>query len=123
MRDCTKIQAWVAADDLAVAVYSLTERYPSEEKYGITSQLRRAAVSVAANIAEGSARQGAKEWLHFLHIARGSLAETHYLLHLSARLGYSRVDSHADVAALAVQTFRILHGLIKSVEREARLKT
>src|SRR4051812_37593189 len=106
MRDYTKIKAWVAADDLAVAVYSLTERFPVEEKYGITSQLRRAAVSVAANIAEGSARQSAKEWLHFLHIARGSLAETHYLLHLSARLSYSGGNAHANAAALAVQAFR-----------------
>lgn len=82
-RDFKKIKAWQYADDLAVLVYSKTKSFPREELYGITSQLRRAAVSVPTNIAEGASREHKKEYVHFLYIARGSIAETEYLLHLA----------------------------------------
>ncbi len=82
-RDFKNIKAWQYADDLAVLAYSKTRSFPKEELYGITSQLRRAVVSVPANIAEGANREHKKEYLHFLYIARGSMAETEYLLHLS----------------------------------------
>jgi four helix bundle protein len=82
------IKAWKYADDLVLSIYSVTKCFPKEEIYGITSQLRRSAVSVAANIAEGATRQNKKEYLHFLYIAKASLAEVDYLLHLSERLKY-----------------------------------
>ena len=88
MRDYRKIQAWQEADELAVAVYKATAEFPREELYGLTSQLRRAVVSVAANIVEGSARGTQKDYLHFLHMARGSLSEVQYLIHLAGRLSY-----------------------------------
>jgi four helix bundle protein len=87
-RDFTKIRAWQLADDLTVAVYHCTKSFPREELYGLTSQLRRAASSVPANIAEGSNRASKKNYLRFLSIAAGSLAETKYFLHLSGRLDY-----------------------------------
>jgi four helix bundle protein len=68
MRDYTKIEAWKLADDLTVAVYQATHSFPREEIYGITSQLRRAACSVPANIVEGSSRESQKDYLHFLYI-------------------------------------------------------
>ena len=73
MRDYRKIDAWKLADDLTVAIYQLTRVFPKEELYGLTSQLRRAACSVPANIAEGSARESQKEYLHFagMSITRG----------------------------------------------------
>ena len=74
MRDFRKIKAWALADDLAVAVYDVSKSFPREEIYGITSQIRRAASSVAANIVEGASRESAKDYAHFLQIARGSLA-------------------------------------------------
>jgi four helix bundle protein len=120
VRDYRKIKAWIAADDLVVAVYALSRTHPADEKYGITAQLRRAAVSVPTNIAEGSARDSVREWLHFLHIARGSLTETQYLLHLAGRLNLGSDDSRQTALGLARQTFRLLHGLIRSVERESR---
>jgi four helix bundle protein len=81
-------KAWQRSDDLAVAVYRATGRFPREERYGLTKQMRNAAVSVAANIAEGYGRRTVRDLLHFLYQARGSLNEVEYFIHLSHRLGY-----------------------------------
>ena len=119
MRDYTKIEAWRLADDLNVAVYERTRLFPKDEVYGLTSQLRRASYSVPANIVEGSSRESKKDYLHFLYIARGSLSEAQYFIHLAGRLGYL---SSEEVASLHGQTkvaFGCLHGLIQAVEKEA----
>lgn len=118
MRDYTKIEAWKTGDDLAVSIYQLTRDFPREELYGITSQLRRAAVSVPTNIAEGSARESKREYLHFLTIARGSLSEVQYLVDLTAQLGYGTEVTHATTVEKVQHSFRCLHGLIKAVEKE-----
>jgi len=119
MRDYTKIEAWKRSDDLTVAIYERTRTFPKEEIYGLTSQLRRATYSVPANVVEGSARESKRDYLHFLCIARGSLSETQYFLHLSHRLGYLS-DSHYQILGEQVKvTFRCLHGLIQAVERES----
>ena len=70
MRDFRKLVAWQKADALVITIYELTKTFPDVERYGLTSQIRRAAVSVPANIAEGSGRQTLKEFQHFLHTAR-----------------------------------------------------
>jgi four helix bundle protein len=119
MRDYTKIEAWRLADDLTVAIYESTRCFPKEEIYGLTSQLRRAAYSVPANIVEGASRESKKDYLHFLYIARGSLSEAQYFIHLAQRLRYLTPD---DAEALRQQTkitFACLHGLIRAVEKEA----
>lgn len=119
MRDYTKIEAWRLADDLTLALYERTRSFPREEIYGLTSQLRRAAYSVPANIVEGSSRESKKDYLHFLYIARGSLSETQYFIHLARRLDYF---SSQEADALQEQTkitFACLHGLIRAVEKEA----
>lgn len=77
MRDHTKLRAFELADELAVAIYRLTCDFPKEEIYGLTSQMRRAAVSVPSNIIEGAARASEAEYLRFLEIAFGSLRELH----------------------------------------------
>ncbi len=74
-RNHRSLNAWQQAMELVVAVYQATSKFPQNEQYGLTSQLRRAAVSVPANIAEGAARNGSKEFLHFLGIASGSLSD------------------------------------------------
>src|SRR3954469_25199924 len=112
MRDYTKIDAWRLADDLAVGVYARTRLFPKEEMYGLTSQLRRASYSVPANIVEGASRESKKDYLHFLYIARGSLSEAQYFIHLARRLDYLSLK---DSDALREQTklaFACLHGLI-----------
>ena len=122
MRDYTKINAWKAADDLTVAVYELTRNYPREEIYGLTNQLRRAAYSVPGNIAEGSARHSLKDYLHFLYIARGSLSEVQYFIHLSHRIEYLSAKDYNTLAEQIHGTFARLHGLIKAVEKESAKK-
>ena len=118
MRDYTKIDAWKLADNLTVAIYERTRAFPREEVYGLTSQIRRAAYSVAANIVEGSSRESKKDYLHFLYIARGSLSETQYFVHLACRLGYVSREEADQFHSQTKQAFGCLHGLIKAVERE-----
>jgi four helix bundle protein len=118
MRDYTKIEAWKLTDDLTVRIYQSTRSFPKDELYALTSQLRRASYSVPANIVEGSSRESKKDYLHFLYIARGSLSETQYFIHLAHRLGYV---SFEDAEALRDETkraFGCLHALIQAVERE-----
>src|SRR5215475_9980773 len=95
MRDYTKIEAWRLADDLIVSVYERTRSFPREEVYGLTSQLRRAAYSVPANIVEGASRESKKDYLHFSYIARDSLSETQYFIHLARRLDYLSLQEEA----------------------------
>jgi four helix bundle protein len=83
-----KLEVWKIADDLAFQVYMATKSFPKEEIYGITSQIRRAALSVPTNIIEGYSRKGDKELARFISVSLGSLAETKYLLYFSNRLGY-----------------------------------
>ncbi len=92
MRDHTKLRAFTLADEVAVSVYQLTAEFPKEELYGLTAQMRRAAVSVPSNIVEGCARDSQADYLRFLNIAFGSLRELHYQLGLSVRLGFSNED-------------------------------
>ena len=119
-RNFKNIKAWQYADDLAVFVYSKTKSFPKEELYGITSQLRRAVVSIPTNIAEGANREHKKEYLHFLYIAMGSMAETEYLLHLSRRLEYLEDDEYKKLEDLRKESARTLYGLINSVKKETK---
>ena len=87
-RNHRNLRAWQQAVELVSAIYHLTASFPEAERYGLTSQMRRAAVSVPANIAEGAARSGTKELLHFLSISSGSLSELDTLAELAAKLGF-----------------------------------
>ena len=122
-RDFTKIRAWEYADDLCVQIYQVTKQFPKDELYGLTSQLRRAAVSVAANIAEGAGRQTKKDYLHFLYMARGSLSEVRYHLHLSRRLSYVPHEASSRLEKQRAQAAATLQGLISAVEKEANSKS
>ena len=119
MRDFTKIEAWKLADDHAVAIYEHTKSFPKEEMYGLTSQMRRASYSVPANIVEGSSRESNKDYLHFLYIARASLSETQYFIHLARRLGYLAESDAEQLNGQMKKVFACLHGLIKAVAKES----
>jgi four helix bundle protein len=93
----SKLEVWKLSDDLAFEVYKVTKFFPKEEIYGITSQIRRAALSVPTNIVEGYSRKGDKELSRFINISLGSLAETKYLLYFSNRLEYFDKDSYNEL--------------------------
>jgi four helix bundle protein len=100
---------------LVKQAYLLTQPFPKEEIYGITSQIRRAAVSVAANIAEGQARSTTGEFRQFLGIARGSLAELETLLELSRDLCFTSTQTLEPVLTACGEVGRLLNGLLKSL--------
>lgn len=102
--------------ELVVSVYSVTATFPQHEQYGLVSQLRRAAVSVPANIAEGAARNGSKEFLHFLGIASGSLSELDTLIDLARQLGY--VGNTEELNAKVDDVSGLVMGLASSIRRK-----
>ncbi len=118
MRDYKKIIAWQRAHELTLRLYKEAQSFPSEEKFGLTSQLRRAAYSVAANIVEGSGRGTKREYCRFLQIAYASLKEAEYFLLLARDLAYLEAEVHAELSELVNGTFAPLQGLMKSVEKE-----
>ncbi len=115
MRDHTKLKAFQLADELAMQVYIVTRAFPREELFGLTMQMRRAAVSAASNIVEGCARNTEADYIHFLDIAYGSARESQYQLSLAMRLGY--VPASASVLALSEQTTKVLNGLIRALRK------
>jgi four helix bundle protein len=119
VRDYKNIKAYKLADALAIDVYRATKYFPKEEAYGLTSQLRRAAVSVPANIVEGASRNHKRDYLQFLYIARGSIAETEYLLDLASRLGYIKSIELEKMDQIRKEAAKTLFGLICSVEKES----
>jgi four helix bundle protein len=115
MRDHTKLRAFELADEVAVLVYRVTAGFPREALYGLTSQMRRAAVSLPSNIVEGCARDSQADYLRFLYIAFGSLRELHYQLSLSKRLGFLRNQDSSLLEAKIVETEKVLNGLIRAL--------
>lgn len=107
------LDAWKEAMTLVTATYQLTQAFPKEELYGMTAQMRRAAISIPSNLAEGAARTGRKEFAQFLNVARGSLSELETQLLISVNLGY--VDRSHSVFALVDKVSRLITGLHKKV--------
>ena len=105
------LKVWEKSHDLVLEVYKVTQQFPTNEKFGLTSQIRRSAVSVAANIAEGSKRQHLKEYIQMLSISHGSLSETEYYLLLARDLKY-----------LSEEIGRMLNGLMKSLSNLGGVK-
>ena len=116
MRDHTKLRAFELADEVVLLVYKVTADFPKEEQYGLTAQMRRAAVSVPSNIVEGCARDSQADYLRFLYIAFGSLRELHYQLGLSKRLGFLAEKKSQSVEKKIVETEKVLNGLIGSLK-------
>jgi four helix bundle protein len=114
-RDPMKLHAFRLADQIVIDLYRATARFPIEERYGLQSQLRRGAVSVVANLVEGSARRSARDYLHFVRISIGSASQVRYLLHLVARLGFMEAKVAADLARRCGDVVRALQSLTTSL--------
>ena len=117
-RDPRKLRVFVQADALVPDIYLVTKGFPSEERYGLVAQMRRAAVSIASNIVEGCARRSTKDYLNFLNIANGSAYELTYLLILSTRLGILAAPVSTPLSTRSGQIAAGLTALIHSLEDE-----
>jgi four helix bundle protein len=115
MRDHTKLKVFALADNLTMAVYKASARFPENEQYGLQSQMRRASVSIAANIVEGCARSTQKEYVRFVEIAYGSARELEYEISLCARLGFLAPDTALDLQNQSVATAKGLNGLLRAL--------
>ena len=114
MRDHTKLRAFALADEIAVLIYMTTQKFPKVELYGLSSQMRRAAVSVPSNIVAGCARESQAEYLRFIEIAFGSLRELHYQLGLANRLGYTEQTDASLCDARIVEAEKVLGAFVTS---------
>lgn len=110
-----KLLVWQKADDLAYQIYLETKSFPKEELYGITSQLRRAALSIPTNLVEGTGRQGKKQLKQFANIALGSLAETQYLLDFSLKLKYLNDTKYEKLQEIREEIGRLLWSFYKNL--------
>jgi four helix bundle protein len=107
---------WQKAMDLVTSVYRLTEDFPKSELYGLTSQIRRCATSIPANIAEGQGRRLGGEFLQFLGNARGSLLELDTHLEIAVRLGMVNKESHSSFMEQLIEVRKLLNGLMRSIK-------
>jgi len=117
MRPHEKLDVWKRAVDFVVQVYKMTECFPKEEKFGLTSQIRRAAVSIPANIAEGAARHSAKEFKYFLSNAQGSVSELATEILIAQKLNYLSQKTYDVSDAELTSIGRMILGLSRSVNR------
>lgn len=116
IRDYKDLRVWQQAMELAKLIYQLTKSFPSEEKFGIISQMRRAAISVPSNIAEGQARNTTGEFIQFISHAEGSLAELDTQVRLAEALGFCSGDDSESVAGLLIDLQKMLSGLRRKLD-------
>ena len=117
MQNPENLRVTESARQLAIQVYRATSRFPASERFGLTSQMRRAAVSISSNIAEGCGRSGVRELIHFLHVALGSASELECQLRLAVGLGFSPGSEAAPLLSQTCDLKKMLAGLIKSLRK------
>ncbi|TDP60793.1 four helix bundle protein [Flavobacterium dankookense] len=116
MKPHKKLNSWIKSFEFVKEIYLVTNRFPTDEKFGLTSQIRRASVSVPVNIAEGAARKGTKEFIHFLHISLGSLSELDTLILLSKELDFINEKECEQLIEKLDIIGKLIYGLIKSLD-------
>lgn len=117
LKSFQQLDTWKKAHSLTLEIYHLTATFPRDERFGLVSQLRRAAASVPANIAEGFGRRSTKDFIRYLEIASGSLEETRYHLILARDLGYMKPAEFASMTCRCNETGKLLGVLIRSLQR------
>ena len=115
INDYRVLLVWQKGLGLAKQIYQLTQSFPNEERYGLTTQIRRAAVSIPSNIAEGQARSGKKEFIQFLYFARGSLAEIDTQCLIAKDLGYVSEKQYEDIYTTIDELKRMLYSLVNKL--------
>jgi four helix bundle protein len=119
MKDFKKLKVWQKAYDLTLKIYKITTNFPKEELFGLTSQIRRSASSIAANIAEGCGRGGDVDFARFLQMAMGSASELEYHLLLSRGLNYLDQSDYEDLNKQLIDVKRMLATLIKKLKSDS----
>ena len=112
----TGLKAWQSAHQLVLEIYEITRSFPKEERFGLTSQIRRAAVSISSNLAEGFSRQSKREKIQFYSVALGSLTETQNQLLICKDVKYINQDQFMTIADKTVTTSKLINGLTKSIK-------
>ena len=120
MRPHERLEVWQTAVEFVVRIYKETESFPKEERFGLTSQIRRAAVSIAANIAEGAGRESTKEFNHFLSNAQGSVSELATELLIAHKLAFLTADVYAKLTATLDSIGRMIVGLARHLKMKAK---
>lgn len=123
VRSYRDLIAWQRAHALALLVYRHTREFPAEERFGLTAQLRRSAVSIGSNVAEGYGRSGRTDYVRFLKVARGSVYELDSQWLLARDLGFPDAQRYDETKAVVDECERVLAGLIRSLERDPRRST
>lgn len=123
MRDFRELKVWQKAHELVLVTYQESGHFPKHEIYGLTTQLRRAAVSIAANISEGAGKNSRPDFARFLQISLGSASEVEYELLLARDLGYLDSETHARVAALVIETKKMLTGFIQYLQSRTQTRS
>jgi four helix bundle protein len=118
MKSHEDLEVWKMSVELAAHVYTLTKKFPEDEKFGLVAQMRRAAVSIASNIAEGAGRRSNKEFAQFLYIAAGSASELNTQVVISSRISICSLEELANLKAAVERVSRMLQGLIRSIKEK-----
>jgi len=119
MQDFHELRVWEKAHSLTLKIYTMTKSFPADELYGLTSQMRRAAASIGANICEGCGRETRPDFAHFLQIAAGSSSELQYHLVLAHDLGYVSLHDCSHLTTDVTEIKRMLTGLIQRIRKKA----
>lgn len=119
IRSFTDLIAWREAHKLSIAIYKATEKYPDKEIFSLVSQIRRCAISISSNIAEGFSRQSKKEKIQFFYTAKGSLTELQNQLLLSRDVGYITKEEFNKLAEMTILVDKLIVGLIKSLKQKS----
>jgi four helix bundle protein len=115
-----RLEAWQLCHVLVLAIYRLTSGWPVTERYGLVSQVRRAAMSIPTNLAEGAAKRGPREFRRYIDISLGSLSELTYLLRLAHDLGYIRSEEFEQIEQMRDRAGQVTWGLYRAISRKAR---
>jgi len=120
MRPHEKLEVWKKSVEFTVEIYKITETFPKDERFGLTSQIRRASVSIAANIAEGAARKSSKEFLNFLSMSQGSASEVETEILIAFKLGYCSNVTYAEIMTRLGEIGRMITGLGSHLKSKIR---